>query len=73
MRSVQDVNCAGTTRPKFALLYWICRGKHNYRGRTTLVFVAREREYASLVFVLVIVAVARVRRKAVVVARERET
>ena len=35
--------------------------------------VIREREYASLVFVLVIVAVARVRRKAVLVIRERET
>ena len=28
-----------STWPKLALLYWICREKHNYRAQTTLVFV----------------------------------
>jgi hypothetical protein len=41
LRFVQDVNCAGTTRPKFALLYWICRrsDKGRVRGRIRAVLV----------------------------------
>jgi hypothetical protein len=50
MRSVQDVNCAGTTRLKLALLYWICRrsDKGRDRGRIRAVLVIRERETCSL-------------------------
>jgi hypothetical protein len=46
MRFVQDVNCAGTTRPKFALLYWICRRSDKGRGRARIkaVLVIRERD-----------------------------
>src|SRR5712692_5624842 len=56
LRFVQDVELGDATWPKLALLYWICRGKHNYRGRTTprvrgrikAVVVIRERETCSL-------------------------
>ena len=53
LRFVQDVNCAGTTRLKFALLYWICRRSDKRRvrarikavlvNRKTAVFVTRDR------------------------------
>src|SRR4029077_7752721 len=45
MRFVHDVNCAGTTRLKLALLYWICwrSDKGRDRGGIKDVLVIRER------------------------------
>jgi len=45
LRFVQDVNCAGTTRRKLALVYWICRrsDKRQERGRKKAMIVIRDR------------------------------
>jgi hypothetical protein len=66
MRFVQDVEVGDATRPKLALLYWICRrsDKGRDRGRIKAVIVIRERESWPLFVIRV-----RDRRNTVIVFR----